>query len=74
MKLISDDSSMPLVVVACSGYTEDSEKTKCALIGMEEYLEKPLNNACLGKILDKYLWLIDITSSKNYLFNNFTEF
>lgn len=47
--------SMESAVVACSGYTSDREKIRCAQIGMDHYLEKPVNNNELIAIVLKYL-------------------
>jgi len=48
IQLISNDHP---IIVACSGYTKQSQEEECKLNGIEYYLEKPIKLVELKTIL-----------------------
>lgn len=54
MRELFDKNQIQVPVIACSGYHKDSLKEKCIVIGMQEYLEKPINKKELDRILQEY--------------------
>lgn len=48
IKSIFDQNLLPLTVFACSSHTDPHEREKCIKVGMNGYLEKPMNKLLLA--------------------------
>lgn len=49
------NSQLNPIIVACSGYSEQKLKDKAYNVGMQEFLEKPIDKELLSIIIEKYL-------------------
>ena len=46
-----------IVIVALSSYTEDSMKNKAKLVGMSDYLTKPIKVQVLDEVMKRYVFV-----------------
>ena len=52
------------IIVACTAYVSSEEKNKCQSIGMQGFINKPINFVDLQKVLNKHL-----LADKNFISN-----
>jgi signal transduction histidine kinase/CheY-like chemotaxis protein len=67
------ESGKTLPVVAMTAYVMDAEKEKCRQAGMNDYLAKPLDEAEVKNVLQKYLYAF-ITPVQQNITNNTNAF
>ena len=71
-QIIRNHLTLDVPVIACTAFSQPVEKQACALAGMNDYLGKPIDEAELLKLLNKYLNQ-NKEAEKNYALVNYNQ-
>jgi CheY-like chemotaxis protein len=64
-QIIRIDLKNDLPIIALTGFAQTGEREKCRVFGMNDYLQKPVNEADLEMVLRKYFHKITPNLTKN---------